>query len=107
MTPKIRYPWMVQPGKPAPVPDPPRPKVVPAPVERTALSLHEAAASIGVSPSTLAGLGPDGPPSFVLPRRKRRIYPVEALRRWLASCAAQAAAEAGVDQDPAGDQHEP
>jgi hypothetical protein len=88
---RIKYPWQLSvESKPTPVPDPPRPKLAVAPVERTALSLHEAAASIGVSASTLAGLGPDGPPSFRLHRRKRRLYPVDSLRAWLARCAAEA-----------------
>lgn len=105
-----RYPWMQGPSsKPAPVPEPPRPKLAVAPVERLGLSLHEAAAAIGVSASTLAALtkAGDGPPSFRLHRRKRRIYPTDSLRAWLAKCAAEAAAESDIDQDPAGDRHEP
>ena len=89
---RLRYPWETGPSNPlAPAPDLPQPKIAAAPVERTALSLPEAAASIGVSASTLAGLGPDGPPSFKLHRRNRRLYPIDGLRAWLARCAAEAA----------------
>ena len=92
-------------GKPAPVPEPPRPALSPAPVPRLALSIREVASALGVSVATVQSWQRAGiaPPSFVLPATKRRLFPLLAVERWLLD----RAAEAGVDQDPVGDQHEP
>ncbi len=97
-----RFPWKEARQAPA-APVTVREPAIVAQVPRVALSGRGAAAALSISLSTMAALerNGDGPPSFVLPGGRRRLYPLDLLIRW----AADQAAAAG-DQDQATDDGE-
>jgi hypothetical protein len=69
-------------------PSPPQwPQTLVAPVPRVTLMPREAAQALGVSEGTLAGWfrARIGPPSFVVPGGRLRLYPVDGLREWAAA----------------------
>ncbi len=94
-----RYPWKNK-GTPgtATVPAVAKPTLV-AQVQPICLSGHAAAAALSISKGTLETLERrgEGPPSFVLPGGRRRLYPVDLLIRW--------AAERAVADGDGDDQH--
>ena len=87
---QVSFPWKTNRQAPAdPAAAVRRPELV-AQVPRVALDSREAAAALSVSLTTLESLrrGGSGPPSFVLPGGKRRVYPVRELIEWVSSLAA-------------------
>jgi len=96
------YPWKAKPGPAgtATATAVAKPQIV-AQVPRVCLSPREAAAALGISTGTLETLrrAGQGPPSFVLPGGRRRLYPVDLLIRY----AAERAAADGDGEDDHGE----
>lgn len=106
LSPEALYPWLApgdSPASPAAEPAPALPPV--SAVPRLALTVAELAEAVGVSSSTIVGWLRRGeaPPHLRLPGNRLIRFPVASVERWLLD----RAADADVDQDPAGDQHEP
>jgi len=81
-----RYPWLAPPGGTQAAADAVAPPAIVAQVPRVTLSPAEAARALGVSVGTLRSWERQGcgPPSFVAPGGRLRLYPVALLAQWAA-----------------------